>query len=416
MKTIRVFEHESIYTYPDKEGRSLSQKQLDRLYQFNDQNGNKYFTGIRNGVRFNSYVGVVQIGNLIIEILPKIDKPADQLNFQDRKWRDALLQMLAVCKVINIDSATDAQLAFENKSLLEIYYSEFLDELDKLLRLGLVKKYHLRSGNLYAWKGRMDFRRNLQQNLTNQERFYTHHQVYDYEHLINQILLYALFVLKGMITNSGLKDKTARLLLNFPEMKLLRIQKSHFDQIVESRKTAAYHRALQLARMIILNYSPDLISGQENMLALLFDMNMLWEEYIYRMLIKEIPSGFELIYQDNQRFWEKRTIRPDLVVRYTDENSQPQTCVIDTKWRVPLNNQPTDDELKQMYAYNMYWNASRSILLYPEVTPQQEYFGDFHKGRVDENKCKVGFVSVFDMDGSLNRSIGKSIIKKIEIK
>jgi len=413
MQTIQVFEHESIYSYANKSGRFVTSGQLDKLYRFNDENGNKYFTGIRNGIRFNSYVGVIQVGNLIIEILPKIDKVKSEDDSSKKQWHNALLQMLAICKKIKIDSFYDAQLAFRNKSLLEIYFKQYLDEIEGLIRLGLIKKYHLNSGNLFAWKGRMDFGKNIQQNLVHQERFYTHHQTYDHEHLINQILLYALNILKSLVNDSGLKDKTVRLLMSFPEIKSIPIQEFHFNQIQPSRKTVPYNQALMLAKMIILNYSPDISAGNENLLALLFDMNKLWEEYIYRMLIRDIPVDYEIIYQDGQRFWENRTIRPDLVIRHSLADDKKETYVIDTKWRIPENNQPSDDELKQMYAYNIYWDAPKSILLYPEITPQSEYFGHFHKGRADQNSCKVAFVSIFDQNGLLDKNIGNSIFSKL---
>ena len=55
-------------------GRFLSEVELARLYDFNDRHDNKYFTGIRDGVKFKSYVGVIQIGGLTIEVLPKSDR------------------------------------------------------------------------------------------------------------------------------------------------------------------------------------------------------------------------------------------------------------------------------------------------------------------------------------------------------
>lgn len=84
-----------------------------------------------------------------------------------------------------------------------------------------------------------------------------------------------------------------------------------------------------------------------------------------------------------------------MVIRRSLPDGKKVTYVIDTKWRIPENNQPSDDELKQMYAYNIYWDASKSILLYPKVNPQVEVFGKFHKGRSMENHCKVSFTLIF---------------------
>jgi len=414
MSRIQVYEHESLFTFPDARKRCLTSEQLERLYKFNDENGNKYFTGIRQGIRFNSFVGVIQIGRLTLEILPKVDRGTISPNQPEEKiWRNALIKMLSVCRKIKVDSASDANLKFRNNSLLDLYFKLFLDEVEGLLRLGLIKKYHTKSGNLFAWKGRMDFGKNIQNNMIHQERFYTNHQVYDYEHLVNQILFKALSILNSLVFDTLLKDRVSRILMSFPDIQQIQIESSHFDQIRESRKTEPYNEALKISKMIILNYSPDLKTGQVSLLALLFDMNKLWEEYIYRMLIKNNPNEYEIIYQDNQNFWEDRSIKPDLVIRHSLADGTKEIFVIDTKWRIPKNNQPADDELKQMYVYNMYWDAPKSILLYPEVNLQKEYFGHFHKGRTIENCCKVASVSIFAADGSLNQDIDELIFGKL---
>ena len=57
-----------------------------------------------------------------------------------------------------------------------------------------------------------------------------------------------------------------------------------------------------------------------------------------------------------------------------------------------------DDDLKQMYAYNLYWDAKRSMLLYPNTKQISEKFGSYWKGREEPkyNQCKVGFVNVLN--------------------
>lgn len=414
MPTIQVFEYDTLCTYPNNNGDSITHTQLDQLYRFNDQNGNKYFTGIRQGVRFNSFVGVIKVGTLTIEILPKVDKNKSTNRNDVLYWKSVLIQMLRVCKKINIESVSETILAKKENTLLEIYINIFLEEVENLLRLGLIKKYRYETGNLYSWKGRMDFGKNIQNNLTHQERFFTHHQIYDYEHLLNQILYKALFVLNSVVNNSSVKDRVMRNLMQFPEINQINILSEHFHKIVETRKTVPYKKALQTAKLIILNYSPDIVTGQENMIALLFDMNLLWEEYIYRMLMLIDSEENRIIYQDGKNFWERRRIKPDFVIKHTDKEGNKSTFLIDTKWRVPENNQPTDDELKQMYVYNMYWGSNRSLLLYPEISPQQETFGKFHIGRSDENLCKVAYVSIFNTDGTLNYNIGDMILEKFK--
>lgn len=413
-RLIQIFEYENLTTTANARGEKLEPLELEKLYDFNDRNGNIYFTGIRQGVKFNSYVGVIQIGGLTIEILPKADKKNSIGNDEYDKWRRALLSMLAICKKIKVDSVSEANLNKRHYTLLDLYFEIFVEEVTILLRRGLIRKYHNQSSNTLSLKGRIDFGKNIQQNLIHQERFYTSHQVYDYEHTINQILLKALSILSKIVTNSTLKGRISRIKLDFPDIKEIEITKVHFDRLAENRKTVPYNEAIKIAKMIILNYSPDIKGGQENMLALLFDMNKLWEEYVFRMLQKNKPLDIEVEFQNSQKFWESKTIRPDIVVTKTISPEEKEIFIIDTKWKVIDYRNPSDDDLKQMYAYNLYWKAGRSMLLYPNINGYKEDFGTFHKGKEGENKCKLGFVNVLDETGKLDEGIGEIIFGKFE--
>jgi len=206
-----------------------------------------------------------------------------------------------------------------------------------------------------------------------------------------------------------------RILIEFPDIKGRKISLNDFDRLELNRKSSQYSKALQIAKMIILNYSPDIRTGQENMLALLFDMNKLWEEYIYRMLIRAKPNNYDISYQNRQKFWEHRTIKPDLVIEHQIDD-QKFTYVIDTKWKVLDQNNPipSDNDLKQMYSYNMYWNANKSMLLYPGTKMNDEKFGVFWKGKADisNNKCKLGFVNILNPENNLDYLIGTKILAK----
>jgi len=407
---LQVFEYESLTTFKQEDGRYVTESELAKLYEYNDRNGNLFFTGIRNGIKFKSYVGVIQIGGLTIEILPKTDRKINPEVKEYENWQKALLDMLNFCHYIKVDSVSEAALEKRYNSILDLYFQLFLDEVKYLLRKGLIKQYRKNSSNLNVFKGRILFTEQIRKNLIHQERVYTEHQVYDTEHLYNQVLLRALTILSQLSSNPTIKDQIHRIRLDFPEMKEVRITQSHFDRLKETRKTKPYQNALQIAKMIILNYSPDIRSGGENMLALLFDMNKLWEEYIYRVLQNVPESQYEINFQNSEDFWEHKTIRPDLIV---NKKGSTEKYVIDTKWKIVDANNPSDDDLKQMFAYNLYWNSGKSILLYPGSETLEEKFGKFHKGRLEGNQCKVGFINVLNNEGKLDRGIGKRILKKL---
>lgn len=407
---IQIFEYQKLCAH-DKayfDDEVTGKKVIEKLWQYNDAHNNIYFTAIRNGVKFRQYVGVIQIGNITIEILPKADKQKSTEG-DKQNWHYVLLKMLAKCKKIRVDSVSEASLKKRFHSLLDLYFEQYLQEVNYLLEQGLVKKYHKQSGNLGVLKGRLQFAQNIQHNLIHKELFYTSHQIYDTNHTINQILYRGLKVLKTITNNNSLTDGINRVLSRFPEMDDKTINKTHFDSLVDNRKTAPYKEAIKIAKMIILNYSPDIKGGQEHMIALLFDMNKLWEEYVYRVLSKHQNKHIKVSFQNSDKFWNNKRIKPDIVLTKTNDQNEEEVFIIDTKWKVIDPKKPSDDDLKQMYAYNMYWESSRSMLLYPSSNPKITSFGSFHKGRDGENKCKLGFVRV--MKGNvLNPDLGLKIL------
>jgi len=391
---IQVFEYQKLRYNGDFKG--FEEHHFDAMVKFNERNNNKYFDIIHKGVRFKSFVGVIQIAGLTIEILPKADKYEQA---SKDLWQSVLLNMLRVCKHIKIDNVSETSLKKRYNSILDVYFEMYLNEIEELVKKGLIKKYRRLQHNQLALKGKLVFSKNIQYNLVHKERFYCENQIYDKEHLHHHILLKGLKVLDSLI-NHNLRDKLNRLLFEFDNIKEINITSNHFEQITINRKTTPYRRAIDIAKMLILNYSPNLSSGSDNMLTLLFDMNKLWEEYIYRILQKHKPEGHSISFQNSTNFWNEKTIRPDIVII----NKEKEIFIIDTKWKIVENNNPSDDDLKQMFTYNLHWKAEKSLLLYPRTVQKDLDYGNYHfqpmhKDDNNEiiilkNKCRLGFVSV----------------------
>ena len=419
-KIIRVFEFDEIKQGHQYDGFVFEESELTAIQKYNSSNKNKYFTLTHKGVKFKNYVGVLQIGKLTIEILPKADKDLNKnINFEKKQaWRSFMLQMLKKCGFINVSSLTHADLKLRNTSLLDIYINEFLKELNLLLRMGLRKKYRFVNSNTGSLKGRLLFQQQITHNLIHKEKFYTSHQTYDSNNLFNQILYKALSVL-SVISKPTFKDQINRLLIEFPELSDVRVNKTLFSNLKYNRNTQHYKRSIELAKLILLNFSPDIQSGSNNVIAILFDMNELWEKYIYTMLRKDQDVGnYSVSSQQSLKFWETKRIRPDIV--YEKEiDGEKQKFVIDTKWKLIDSNKPGDNDLKQMYAYNMYWDSVKSILLYPKSNQEKTNFGKFHQGRDKiDNLCKLGFIKVWDINNEyvfLRESIYSDIEKMLEI-
>jgi len=260
-----------------------------------------------------------------------------------------------------------------------------------------------------ALKGSLQFAKHITENLVRKERFYTSHTVYDKDHLANQILYCALELVNKTCRNPTITDRIGRLMLDFPDVSKLNVQKEHFDKLKNDRLLKDYREALSIAKLLLLNFRPDLKHGREDLLAIMFDMNTLWEEYIFRVLQKENVT-WSISRQNKKAFWKSdtrtKTIRPDIVLK---NKHGDESFVIDTKWKVIDSNSPGDDDLKQMYVYNHYWHAQASILLYPKSGNQNDKIGTYEYGK---RKCMLGFVNVLE-DGQLSSKIGSDIMEKI---
>lgn len=407
MKQIDVYEHGRLII--DEE--VFTRVHWKAFVKLNTVQNGAYFDVLHNGLKFKQYVGVLQVDGLLVHIHPKADKEDD-----DSNWKGVLLQMLKACGKVKAKTSGSAQLKKQNINLLEVYFEYFLKEMEGLIHSGLVKKYRKETSNVKALKGKLEFAGNISKNLIHKERFYTTHQVYDVNHKLHQVLSHALEIISQFTRATRLNDKCRRVQLSFPDVKSINPTEQMLNSIKIDRKTAPYERALELAKFIILNYSPDINRGEQKMIALLFNMNELWEEYVLKMLKKytrENPeSNWTVSGQESKRFYGSyRTIRPDIVLRNGEE-----TVIIDTKWKRPVDKSASIEDLRQMYAYGRFWNSEKLILLYPGKkydSGYQEYPNKFDSNK--DHQCKIAMVSVLDKT-SLDLNIANKLIDLIEVK
>jgi len=203
-----------------------------------------------------------------------------------------------------------------------------------------------------------------------------------------------------------------KLLLNFEGITDQNITSRWFEKLKFDRNTERYRQALTLAKLIILRYSPDLKGGNENVLAIMFDMNLLYENYIYRKL-KSIQSNSEIpaiqIKEQNRTpFWESRGLRADILLE-----TNGKRFVIDTKWKLLNGDKPSDNDLKQMFAYNLHYETDLSILLYPKTSINTADKKPFRNIKFKTQNCQVAFTDLFNKDGNLEKNLGLNIYNEL---
>ena len=411
MDTISVFEHQTLKVR-DRGFTDAHRLALDNFLGNNDETTFPYYSLIHKGVKFRNFVGVMCVNGLTIEVLPKTDRDAHDKSY----WRNKLLHMLSIVYKLDVKSPSDVhQQINTNSPLLDIFIKRFLDEVYGLLNRGLVKCYHKDEGNRKALKGKLLLGEHLRRNFIHKERFYVRYTNYDFEHIMNCLLRQALEVVATVSQNTNIRGRAISTLFNFPELKEIPVSSQLFDNLVFDRKTEDYRMAIKLAKLLLLHTVPKRVGNGDRILALMFDMNKLWEEYVYVMLRRYL-TDYDVRAQEKMRFWQQedgtyKTIRPDLVVR-NDKNEV--VAIMDTKWKCP-DKTPSDGDLHQMFVYSKMYSTEKVALVYPStegVKPVSAKFLENNNASCDMLFLNMDKEKMLESIGEWLESSTKNTIRK----
>lgn len=402
---ITVFEHEKlVFNLKDEKERQL----LEALEVYHG-NQTPFFKLIRHGVQFNEYVGIIQIGKTTIEVLPKADKSGE------KKWRKLLIGMIQTVWGFDVKSTGSSSLKLKSNSILELYFELFLSEVEYLLHRGLIKRYRKNEGNQSSLKGSLKFSKHITQNLVHKERFYVNYTQYTNEHSIHEILFKTIQLLKKINTNPVLNGRIGALTLNFPEMRDIKINASTFHKIVYDRKNQHYKVALEIAKLLLLNYHPDISKGRNDVLALMFDMNNLWEQFIVVTLKRKLKSH-HVSAQVTKSFWKpisgySSKMRPDIILKCKESQ---ENYVLDTKWKNLNGYNPSPEDLRQMYVYHRFYQAKKVALVYPSdqhSIQKGNYFSSENHLEMSDKECSIMQIAT----ASDIKVWQEEIVKQIEV-
>jgi 5-methylcytosine-specific restriction enzyme subunit McrC len=416
-KAITVYEHEKLCIGD----REFNFAHFNALVKFNEAHGGKYFRIGFNKIVFGAYVGVIQVGTRTIEILPKVDAYTRDEELTKTKWQKALLAMLTKAGYVKINPTDRAFQHSTNRNLLEVYLFNFLTEVQQIVQRGFVKKYLKVNANAKVLKGRLLINKQLQHNLIHKERFFTQHEVYDTNHLLNGLIKKAVQIVICVTSNSYLRLEFSKLLLHFEGIDAWAGSHSQLDQLVLNRKSMHYRDALDLAKLIIKNFSPDQSAGQEHILAILFNMNTLFERFVFKCFkdMAEVFSAYSLKVSGQQKilFWKDKKIVPDIVCSFK-MGEEEHKVIIDAKWKIIDPDDPSDEDLRQMYAYNLQFGATRALLMYPRTYQRNlgpALFQPLAHQLKLEHGCELYFANIFEDNVVSNRFAAKWIEQHLGI-
>ena len=366
---ITVFEHQVL-----KIGtKGFTQKHFESLskWLFKNQtteDNSQYFSLVDHGVKFKSWVGILQIGNTYIEVLPKISNQNDSKEVQN-EWRNRLCTMLSVTKTIDIRQTEKTNQSTYEHTLWEIFYRYYLTLVQDLIKSGLIKSYRHEEANRTSLRGKLLFSKQITKNLIHQEKFYTDASVYNRDTLLNQVILKALRIIS---TSPSIFIDAKSILECFDDIQDIDSRKINWEKVElfkKERKTEKYQYALSFAELIIKGTNPDLNSGYYSVTGIMFDMNALFEKYVAQRMSHFFPK--KIYAQKSKYFWEFHTARPDILYK----KNENENIIFDTKWKKLANKTDiASGDIFQQYVYCKLFSAKKAFLIYPWYTSLD--FGD----------------------------------------
>lgn len=356
----------------------FTESEVSRLEGVTDGAGRPVFRCLRTRFQARQYVGMVKVGDRVVQVLPKIyDGDDENLGF--------LVFMLSYTRRLRLQPTGTADYEKLGGSFLEVWIRHFATELNRLLRRHLVHRYvevEERAGFL---RGKLLTERELDGAGEMYARYACCYEVFTPDHLLNRTLKFcnALLLRQTRVTKTRtLLQENDTLLADVAHGP---IRPHDLDLIHLDRLDRHYEPILGLCRLLLESSTLDFRSGRITQLAFVFDMNALFEEFVAEFLKRNVGKmalggGRRLArvrYQHRVgKLFGEFEMRPDLVL--TDDAGD--SFLVDTKYKTldiaQRHGGLSQADFYQMYAYGKAGERSYAdvILLYPATTRVQPTF------------------------------------------
>ena len=319
--------------------------------------------GFGKVLQAQNYVGVIQTKDgTTIEILPKIK------NATIEKSKDILIKMLKTLKNSPFKNLSVANLKSSKIPLFEIFISMFLEELAILVRNGIKSDYISKEENLKFLKGKLKISEQIKYNTIHKERFFVQYEEFISNRVENRLIKTTLQFLYNKSKLNKNQQRIREFLFVFDEIEISHNIKTDFSKIKLNRQMKDYEQVLLWCKTFLFENSFSPYKGNDIAFALLFDMNLLFESFVYSYLkkssnfqdIKSQDRTHHLAYENGiGRF----RLKPDIVIN-------GGKIIADTKWKIlsedKAYNGVLQDDMYQLYAYGTkYDNCEKIYLIYP---------------------------------------------------
>lgn len=311
--------------------------------------GKAIFEISQSKINATSLVGVISFDGVHIEVLPKLlrnNKIAGK--DKDSSILQNLLFMLAYTNELEISDSGIGSLAQKADSFIEAYIAIYADRLSRhLIRYGSPKAYVEKSENLNTIKGKIAFAKHSSINCFDQSRVYCDYAEFTEDNGLSRSLKFVSQSLLQLTRNASSISTLNRCVGLLDGVRAEYVSEGEIDRLSIGKREQNFVALINLTKMFLKKMRPE-FSGQKKsrVFTLLFDMNELFEEFIFKVLKRNESSlGIKVQAQKHKRLvsaerdflnggeWKTRS----LFATYTDISVTPndgRSFIIDTKYKI----------------------------------------------------------------------------------
>lgn len=372
---LTICEYDKLYVRQTRnlKKKIISERDASFLQQIVIDNSPIFSFGNRCMVA-QKWVGVVALPDYSIEILPKIFGEVDV-----EKSRDVLVRMLLIAHLSTNIRQMPASLSMKKNSLMEMLIETFLAELQTYIDSGLQHDYKKVSQNIKKVKGKILFNQHINRNAWNPTHFYCRYSSYQEDTELNQFFKACLLCMVAATNDTHNKKIIDELFPAFYSVSSITREEALNLNIEFTPINIRAEEPFKYGRMFLENIYATLNAGATKMYSMLFDMNLLYEMFIYRAALAAF--GNRVTYQRKAGYIVSRDadtkrfvcMRPDITVKGNDGTE----IIVDTKWKIP-SKFAKESDIYQMNAYSMSSNkVSKVVLLYPHLDSTEKMVGKY---------------------------------------
>jgi 5-methylcytosine-specific restriction enzyme subunit McrC len=354
----------------------------------------------RDKVRFAGFCGTIKLGTDYFDILPKITEKED-LSIE----RTILIRMLQVVFNLQLSTGDQTQVSIQDTCILDVFIELFCRTIREAARRGLPHAYTSQAENLRSLRGKLIVSHQIRHNACHPERLFCDYEEFKEDNTLNHILKAALQIAERHAVSPGTRASARSVLDLFLDVSDIPPRSLRRASLEKDRRYSTWKDALTQASWFLEGECPNLYSGKNDSISLLFDMAKLFERYIaieVRNLLS--PMGYTVQLQgpplwllsNNDR--SRYKMIPDLHLSMDGHS----IAILDTKWKV-LSNQAGDSamaqsDLYQVFAYAKAHQISAVALVYPSSSGEEsgKDFWRYMDGRTSLHIISADITSLAD--------------------